>query len=129
MKGLYLAIAVAKQSGIPLKIAGEIQFMFQDYFDAEVKLYLDGKFIEYVGEAGLGEKIELFGNALVFFFPIQWNEPFGLVMIEAMACGTFVLVLSGGSVKEIVADGISGYVCGSVRGMVEYAWDIETSLR
>lgn len=129
MKGPHLAIAVAKQSGIPLKIAGEIQPMFQDYFDAEVKPHLDGKFIQYVGEADLAAKNELLGNALALLFPIQWNEPFGLVTIEAMACGTPVLALPGGSVKEIVADGISGYVCGSVRGMVEYARDIETSLR
>jgi len=129
MKGTHLAIAIAKGSGIPLKIAGEIQPIFQDYFETEVKPHIDGKFIEHVGEADLAAKNELLSNSLALLFPIQWNEPFGLVTIEAMACGTPVLALSGGSVKEIVSDGISGYVCDSVSEMVGYAREIETWLR
>ncbi len=113
IKGTHLAIEVAKKSGIPLKIAGEVQPIFQDYFDREVKPHIDGKFIEYVGEADLENKNELLGNSLAMLFPIQWNEPFGLVMIEAMACGTPVLALPGGAVEEVVCDGISGFVCQS----------------
>jgi len=104
VKGTHLAIAVAKKSGIPLKIAGEVQPLFRDYFESEVKPHIDGKFVEYVGEADLATKNELLGNSLALLFPIQWDEPFGLVMIEAMACGTPVLALPGGSVKEVVSD-------------------------
>jgi glycosyltransferase involved in cell wall biosynthesis len=82
-----------------------------------------------VGEADFAAKNELLGNSLALLFPIQWNEPFGLVMIEAMACGTPVLALPGGSVKEIVSDGISGCVCRSVGEMVGCAREIESWIR
>jgi glycosyltransferase involved in cell wall biosynthesis len=121
IKGTHLAIAVAKRSGIPLKIGGEVQPIFQDYFDREIKPHIDGKFIEYVGEVGLEAKNELLGNSLAMLFPIQWNEPFGLVMIEAMACGTPVLALPGGAVEEVVCNGISGFICQSVDEMVQRA--------
>jgi glycosyltransferase involved in cell wall biosynthesis len=114
LKGTHLAIAAAQRCGVPLKIAGEVQPIFQDYFDTEIRPHLDGKFIEYVGEADLEAKNELLGNSMAMLFPIQWNEPFGLVMIEAMACGTPVLALPGGSVEEVVRDGVSGWVCRSV---------------
>jgi len=129
VKGTHLAIAVAKKSGIPLKIAGEVQPLFRDYFESEVKPHIDGKFVEYVGEADLATKNELLGNSLALLFPIQWDEPFGLVMIEAMACGTPVLALPGGSVKEVVSDGVSGYVCCSVEELARRAREIETSIR
>ena len=129
IKGVHVAIAVAKKSGIPLKIAGEIQPMFRDYFESEIKPHLDGKFIEYVGEADLAAKNELFGNSMAMLFPIQWNEPFGLVMIEAMACGTPVLALPGGAVEEVVQNGVSGYVCHSVDQMAGYARDIKSRIR
>ena len=119
VKGPHLAIAVAKRTGIPLKIAGEVQPLFKSYFETEVKPHLDGNFIEYVGEADLQAKNELLGNSMAMLFPIQWNEPFGLVMIEAMACGTPVIALEGGSVPEVVQDGVSGYVCENVDHMVE----------
>jgi glycosyltransferase involved in cell wall biosynthesis len=109
-KGTHLAIEVAKKSGIPLKIAGEIQPCYEDYWESMVKPHVDGKFIEYVGEVGLEGKNELLGNSLAMLFPIQWDEPFGLVMIEAMACGTPVLATPGGSVPEVVREGLSGHV-------------------
>ena len=121
IKGTHLAIEIAKKAGIPLKIAGEVQPMFQDYFDSMVKPHVDGNFIEFVGEVDLAAKNELLGNALAMLFPIQWNEPFGLVMIEAMACGTPVLALPGGSVEEVVRDGISGFVCNSIEDMASRA--------
>lgn len=129
IKGVHAAIAVAKKTGIPLKIAGEVQPMFRDYFDTEVKPHLDGKLIEYVGEADLAAKNELLGNSLAMLFPIQWNEPFGLVMIEAMACGTPVLALPGGSVEEVVRNGVSGFVCRSVDEMASRARDIASLIR
>jgi glycosyltransferase involved in cell wall biosynthesis len=119
IKGTHLAIRVAQQAGIPLKIAGEIQPMFRSYFESEIRPHLDGKFIEYIGEADLAAKNELLGNSMAMLFPIQWNEPFGLVMVEAMACGTPVLALAGGSVTEVVQDGVSGYVCRSVRELAK----------
>jgi glycosyltransferase involved in cell wall biosynthesis len=119
IKGTHLAIEVAKKVGIPLKIAGEVQPIFQDYFDTMVKPHVDGKFIEYIGEADLAAKNELLGNSAAMLFPIQWNEPFGLVMIEAMACGTPVLALPGGAVEEVVRDGVSGFVCSDTDDMAE----------
>jgi len=117
VKGTHLAIAVAKKAGIALKIAGEIQPMFRSYYETEIEPHIDGKFVQYIGEANLDEKNELLGNALAMLFPIQWDEPFGLVMIEAMACGTPVIAMPGGSVPEIVKDGVSGYVCSTVDEM------------
>ena len=119
IKGVHLAIDVAKRAGIPLKIAGDVQPMYRDYFQAKIKPQIDGQFIEYIGLADLRAKNELLGNSLAMLFPIQWNEPFGLVMVEAMACGTPVLALAGGSVNEVVRDGISGYVCRSVRELAK----------
>lgn len=121
IKGTHLAIEVAKKVGMPLKIAGEVQPIFQDYFDTMIKPHVDGKFIEYVGEADLAAKNELLGNSAAMLFPIQWNEPFGLVMIEAMACGTPVLALPGGAVGEVIRDGVSGYVCSGIEDMAKRA--------
>ena len=90
-------------------------------YDTEIKPHVDGKFIEYIGEADWRRKTSLLGNAMAMLFPIQWDEPFGLVMIEAMACGTPVIALPGGSVPEIVKDGVSGYVCRSVEEMAARA--------
>ncbi len=117
IKGTHLAIEIAKQSGVPLKIAGEVQPAYRDYFEAKVKPQIDGKFIEYVGLADLAAKNELLGNSLGMLFPIQWDEPFGLVMVEAMACGTPVLALRGGSVPEVVQEGVSGFVRRSAKDL------------
>src|SRR5205823_8894499 len=125
VKGVHIAIEVARKSGIPLKIAGEIQPAFQDYFDSQVKPALDGKFIEFIGEADLAAKNELLGDSLAMLFPIEWDEPFGLVMIEAMACGTPVLAFHGGSVPEIVKDGVSGYICKSLDEMAAHANNLD----
>jgi glycosyltransferase involved in cell wall biosynthesis len=117
LKGTHLAIEVAKRTGIPLKIAGDVQPMFREYFEKKIKPEVDGKLVEYVGLADLNAKNELLGNSLAMLFPIQWNEPFGLVMVEAMACGTPVLAMPGGSVPEVVREGVSGHICRTVRDM------------
>jgi glycosyltransferase involved in cell wall biosynthesis len=124
MKGTHLAIEAARKSGIPLKIAGEIQPCFKSYWDSQIKPHVDGKFIEYVGEADLPAKNELLKNSVAMLFPIQWNEPFGLVMIEAMACGAPVLALPGGAVQEVVQDGLSGYICKDVDEMAARTRDL-----
>jgi glycosyltransferase involved in cell wall biosynthesis len=124
VKGTHLAIEVAKKSGLPLKIAGEIQPIYKDYWENAVKPHVDGRFIEYVGEAGLEAKNELLGTARAMLFPVQWDEPFGLVMIEAMACGTPVLALPGGSVEEVVREGISGHVRSNAAGLASCARDL-----
>ncbi|HEY6968731.1 MAG TPA: glycosyltransferase family 4 protein [Candidatus Angelobacter sp.] len=120
-KGTHLAIEIAQQAGIPLKIAGEIQPLYKEYWEKQVKPHVDGKLIQYIGEVGPTEKAELLGNATAMLFPIQWNEPFGLVMIEAMACGTPVLAMPGGSVEEIVKEGVGGHVRRSVKELADCA--------
>ena len=124
LKGTHLAIEVARKAGMPLKIAGEVQPCFREYYDTQIKPHVDDNFIEYVGEADLAAKNELLGNARAMLFPIQWDEPFGLVQIESMACGTPVLALPGGSVREIVRDGVSGYVSGSVDELARRVRDL-----
>lgn len=117
VKGTHLAIEAAKKAGVPLRIAGEVQPIFKQYFESTIQPEIDGKNVEYIGEADLAAKNELLGNAMAMLFPIQWDEPFGLVMIEAMACGTPVLAFPGGSVPEIVKDGVSGWLCRSTEEM------------
>jgi len=125
LKGTHIAIDVAKRTGIPLKMAGDIQPMHRDYFEKKVKPHIDGTLVEYIGLADLATKNELLGNSLAMLFPIQWNEPFGLVMVEAMACGTPVLAMPGGSVPEIVSPGVSGYICRSVVEMAKRARNLD----
>lgn len=128
-KGTHLAIEIAKKSGIPLKIAGEIQPLYQQYWETKVKPQVDGTFIEYVGELGPDEKNELLGNAMALLFPIQWDEPFGLVMIESMACGTPVLALPGGSVPEVVKEGVSGHMRRSTNELAECARNLKIAVK
>ncbi len=125
LKGTHVAIDIAKRSGIPLKIAGEVQPLYREYFETQIKPHIDGKLIEYIGEADLRVKNELLGKAMALLFPIQWNEPFGLVMLEAMAAGTPVVAFPGGSVREIVQEGVSGDVCESIEDMVASVKAIE----
>jgi len=116
-KGPHLAIAAARRAGVRLKMAGEIQPMFKKYWDEEIAPHVDGHDVEYLGEADFSLKNELLSNARVLLFPIQWQEPFGLVVIEAMACGTPVLTFAGGAVEEIVRDGANGWICADVDDM------------
>jgi glycosyltransferase involved in cell wall biosynthesis len=110
-KGAHLAVAAARRAGVRLKLAGETQPIFRDYWEQQVLPHIDGVQIEYVGEADFAIKNDLLSKARALLFPIQWEEPFGLVMIEAMACGTPVLAFRGGAVEEIVRDGVNGWIC------------------
>jgi glycosyltransferase involved in cell wall biosynthesis len=117
-KGPHSAIEAARRAGVRLLLAGEIQPTFRDYWDQRVAPLLGGD-IEYVGEADLALKTHLLSRARALLFPIDWQEPFGLVMIEAMACGTPVLAFAGGSVEEIVCDGVSGWICRDAADMAD----------
>jgi glycosyltransferase involved in cell wall biosynthesis len=121
IKGVEPAIEAALRCGIPLKLAGEIQPIFRDYWEAKIKPRVDGRNIEYVGELDLAGKNELLGGARTLLFPVLWDEPFGLVMIEAMACGAPVLAFPRGSAPEVVRDGVSGWLCPSLAAMAQRA--------
>jgi glycosyltransferase involved in cell wall biosynthesis len=113
------AIAISKAAGIPLKIAAKIDPYDQEYFNTSIKPLLDHPLIEFVGEVDEQSKSRLLGGALAVLFPIDWQEPFGLVMIESFACGTPVIAYSGGSVGEIIEDGVTGFIVDSIYSAVE----------
>lgn len=113
-KGLDRAIEIAIRSEMPLKIAAKIDRADREYFDGVIEPLLDHPLIEYIGEIGNSDKGEFLGNAAALLFPIDWPEPFGLVMIEAMACGTPAIAYPHGSVPEIIADGTCGFLVNSV---------------
>jgi glycosyltransferase involved in cell wall biosynthesis len=119
IKGTHHAIEIAKRAGMPLKIAGEVQPIFREYYEAEIRPHVDGRNVEFLGEADLALKNEVLSKATALLFPIEWEEPFGLAMIEAMACGTPVIAFPGGAVEEIVEAGVSGRVCCGVDQAVE----------
>ena len=96
------AIAIANRIGIPLMIAAKVDAVDREYFEERIEPLLSGPGVEYIGEIGEGEKDELLGNAYALLFPIDWPEPFGLVMIEALACGTPVIAYRRGSVPEVL---------------------------
>jgi glycosyltransferase involved in cell wall biosynthesis len=105
-----LAIRIAARAGMRLKIAAKIDGVDREYFKAEIEPLLAQPHVEFIGEIGEHEKAEFLGDAAGLLFPIAWQEPFGLVMIEAMACGTPVIALRNGSVPEVVDDGITGFI-------------------
>lgn len=104
------AIAIAKRVGMKLKIAAKIDKADREYYEQTIAPLLDDPLVELVGEIGDAEKPEFLGNAFALLFPIDWPEPFGLVMIEAMACGTPVIAYRKGSVPEIVDPGVTGWI-------------------
>ena len=115
------AIAIAREVGLPLKIAAKVDDVDQDYFDYHVKPLLQHPLVEYVGEIGDGEKQEFLGCAIGLLFPIDWEEPFGLVMIEALACGTPVVAFRRGSVPEVLSDGKTGFIVDDLEGAIAAA--------
>lgn len=119
IKGTHIAIEIAKKTQMKLIIAGNIPEEHQKYFDEEIKPALNTE-ISYVGIVNDFEKNILLGNASAFLMPIEWNEPFGIVMAEAMACGTPIIGFNRGAVTEIIVDGVNGFKCDTKDEMTNY---------
>jgi glycosyltransferase involved in cell wall biosynthesis len=117
-KGLDQAIEIAKHAGMPLKIAAKIDRVDVAYFESVIKPLLDHPLIEFIGEIGYPEKNVFLGNAAALLFPINWPEPFGLAMIEAMACGTPVIAYQRGSVPEVIQEGVTGFIVSDLESAV-----------
>jgi glycosyltransferase involved in cell wall biosynthesis len=107
------AIRIARAAGISLKIAAKVDKVDEDYFRNDILPLIEGPGVEFVGEINEREKTKFLGEAAALLFPVDWPEPFGLVMIEAMACGTPVLAFRSGSVPEVIEDGVTGKVVDS----------------
>ena len=118
-KGVEQAIAIAQQAGMPLKIAAKVDRADREYFREVVQPLLKHSLVEYVGEVGEGKKDVFLGQAYALLFPIDWPEPFGLVMIEAMACGTPVIAYPRGSVPEVLEAGVTGWIVEGIEEAVQ----------
>jgi glycosyltransferase involved in cell wall biosynthesis len=113
------AIEIAKRTGIPLKIAAKVDKADEEYFQEKIKPLLEHPLIEFIGEIGDDQKEEFLGNALALLFPIDWPEPFGMVMIEALATGTPVIAFNHGSVPEIIEHGKTGFVVDNMEQAID----------
>lgn len=128
-KRVDLAIRAAIEVGLPLKIAAKLDRADLEFFDSMVKPLLDHPLIEYVGEIGDAEKGAFLGGALALLFPIDWPEPFGMVLIEALACGTPVVAMRRGSVPEILDNGVTGVLVDEDGGVSELAQGVALARR
>jgi glycosyltransferase involved in cell wall biosynthesis len=104
------AIRIAERCGLPIKLAAKVDRVDEDYFEAEIRQLMASPHVEFIGEIGDARKSDFLSGALALLVPIDWPEPFGLVMIEALACGTPVIAYNRGSVPEIIEDGLTGFV-------------------
>jgi glycosyltransferase involved in cell wall biosynthesis len=118
------AIEIAKRANMPLRIAAKVDAADETYFNRCIRGLLDDSCVEFIGEIAERDKNEFLGNARALLFPIDWPEPFGLVMIEAMACGTPVIAFPGGSVAEIIDDGVTGFIVRTVEEAAEAVQNI-----
>jgi len=105
-----VAIRIAQRARIPLRMAAKVDMADAAYFEAIARPLLSGPFVEFIGEIGDTDKADFLGHARALLFPVNWPEPFGLVMIEAMACGTPVIAWNSGSVPEVIDDGVTGFI-------------------
>jgi glycosyltransferase involved in cell wall biosynthesis len=113
------AIKIAKAVGMPLKIAAKVDPADRVYYEREIKPLLNAPGVEFIGEINEQQKGDFLGNAYAYLFPIDWPEPFGLTMIESMACGTPTIAFRCGSVPEIIRDRVSGYIVDSIDQAVQ----------
>jgi glycosyltransferase involved in cell wall biosynthesis len=113
------AIEVAHRTGIPLKIAAKVDDMDRDYYEEHIEPMLEHDHVDFIGEIGPADKGDFLGHAHALLFPIDWAEPFGLVMIEAMACGTPVVAYRSGSVPEVITDGVNGFIVETIDEAVD----------
>ena len=120
------AIAIATACGVRLRIAAKVDAADQEYFNRDIRPLLDNPLVEFIGEIPDREKNTFLGEATALLFPIDWPEPFGLVMIEAMACGLPVVAFPGGSVREIIDDGVTGFIVDSIEDGVDAVRRIHT---
>jgi len=123
------AIEIARKVGMEIKIAAKVDAVDRSYFEDVVEPLLKDPAVEYVGEIGEGEKDEFLGNAYALLFPIDWPEPFGLVMIEAMACGTPVIAYRKGSVPEVMEEGKTGFIVEGLEDAVKAVESVHTLSR
>ena len=123
------AIAIAEACACPVRNAAKINPVDRGYFDRDIAPLFDRPLVEYVGEIDDGSKGAFIGGARALLFPIDWPEPFGLVMIEALACGVPVIAFRAGSVPEIIDDGVTGFVVDSIDEAVAAARRIDTLSR
>jgi glycosyltransferase involved in cell wall biosynthesis len=119
IKGPHLAIEIARRTGIPLVIAGNLPDAHRAWFTKWVEPHIDGERISYIGPVNDEQKSQLLRSARALLMPILWDEPFGIVMPEAMACGTPVIGMARGAVPEVVEDGITGFVASTLEGLVD----------
>lgn len=126
IKGTYEAIQVAIRTNTPLVIAGNIEAEHQSYFDEKVKPYLENPLISYIGPVNDVQKQDLLLHAKALLFPIKWEEPFGIVMIESMACGAPVVAYRRGSVPEVVKEGVNGFIVSNIDSMCEAVNKLDT---
>jgi glycosyltransferase involved in cell wall biosynthesis len=123
------AIEIARRCGLTIKIAAKVDPVDEQYFCKTIKPLLNDPCCEFLGEIGQDEKDEFLGNAMALLFPIDWPEPFGLVLIESMACGTPVIAYANGSVPEIVSDGENGFLVDNLKDAVDAVEKLETVSR
>jgi len=128
-KGLHTALEIAEACGMDLKIAAKVDKVDEEYFAQRVQPFLKQPNVEFLGEIAETEKNDLLGNAAAMLFPIDWPEPFGLVMIEAMACGTPVIAFRRGSVPEVIDHGKTGFIVQSIEEAVTAVGKIDTISR
>jgi glycosyltransferase involved in cell wall biosynthesis len=112
------AIRIARQCGIPLKIAAKVDRVDRDYFEQDIAPMLEGGGVEFIGEISDKEKSDFLSGAIALLAPVDWPEPFGLIMIEAMACGTPVIAFNHGAIPEVIEDGVTGFVVDDEAGAV-----------